>query len=251
MNRIEHALLTCMDALEGHEYVINLLSALRTLPDCDDNADNTASTDDDKAAGAARRLIYGESVCYGIGNFAPTTATIATARTHHVSYSAPMLQLALALVIRRHLAVDAESASICTGTSPSPSTSEPMPGGSDTNEHNIISGDVDFDKHQGIVKMVYFEPLMTQLERVLLEDVFHVEIIRHNERGKRSITTSTTETCKAITDNDRPDKIMSSTLFYMPHCPMRLYGNVLWSNWFPDALCHGRTVIWQRLPHLR
>lgn len=31
---------------------------------------------------------------------------------------------------------------------------------------------------------------------------------------------------------ERDDK----ALFFMPHCPRRLYSNLLWANWAPDAL---------------
>ena len=62
------------------------------------------------------------------------------------------------------------------------------------------------------VKLYYYEPLMTSVEQIILETKYsNVFIIPQNERGKRTVS--------------------KPTLFYMPHCPMRLYNNVLWSNW--------------------
>lgn len=66
----------------------------------------------------------------------------------------------------------------------------------------------------------YYEPCMTSTEQSVLKNYsFHV--IDQNERGKRIV--------------DRP------TIFYMPHCPMRLYSNVVWANW--DSILSGKILI--------
>mmetsp|Transcript_28284 Transcript_28284/g.83274 ORF Transcript_28284/g.83274 Transcript_28284/m.83274 type:complete len:260 (-) Transcript_28284:231-1010(-) len=78
---------------------------------------------------------------------------------------------------------------------------------------------------KGELKIHYFEPEITPAERRMLAD-FGVEIIEINEEGKRRIS-----------DTSR------STLFYMPHCPMRLYSNVLWANWDPKLLFGGKLVV--------
>lgn len=66
------------------------------------------------------------------------------------------------------------------------------------------------------VNIYFYEPLMKPVEREVLE-MFHVRIIETNEQGKR---------CIRERNNNR-----KATLFYMPHCPMRLYSNVVWANW--------------------
>lgn len=63
------------------------------------------------------------------------------------------------------------------------------------------------------VNMYYYEPWMKPTEKLILVNDLDITIIDGNERGKRSA------------ELNRP------TLFYMPHCPMRLYSNVLWANW--------------------
>lgn len=62
------------------------------------------------------------------------------------------------------------------------------------------------------IEMLYFDPCMTQNEAIILERN-SIHVIPNNERGKRHVG------------------IMDSTLFYMPHCPMSLYTNVLHTNW--------------------
>lgn len=61
------------------------------------------------------------------------------------------------------------------------------------------------------VPMSYFEPRMTAKEQAFLEDQLQIQVITDNERGCRSVSIK--------------------TLFFMPHCPMALYANVLYINW--------------------
>lgn len=58
--------------------------------------------------------------------------------------------------------------------------------------------------------MVFFDPCTTEFERVVLSER-QVEVLTENERGRRIVT--------------------APTLFFMPHCPLRLYENVLETNW--------------------
>ncbi len=67
---------------------------------------------------------------------------------------------------------------------------------------------------QKAVDMYYFEPLMTNEESEVLQNL-GIAIIEENERGKRAIQK----------DND------TITLFFMPHCPMTLYTNLFHTNW--------------------
>lgn len=75
------------------------------------------------------------------------------------------------------------------------------------------------------ISLVYFEPFIVPIEREVLLH-FDVKIIDKNEQGKRKINT-----------NNRNSEILKDcTLFYMPHCPMRLYSNVLWANWSEELI---------------
>ncbi|KAI9295497.1 hypothetical protein K502DRAFT_217794 [Neoconidiobolus thromboides FSU 785] len=57
----------------------------------------------------------------------------------------------------------------------------------------------------------YYDPLpLTEDEETILND-YGFQILEKNEEGKRAVK--------------------EGTLFYMPHCPMLLYENVLSSNW--------------------
>ena len=66
-----------------------------------------------------------------------------------------------------------------------------------------------FQKQGLEITMYYFEPFMTSEEEVLLEQL-SIRIIRENERGKRVVT--------------------ERTFFFMPHCPLVLYSNLLFEN---------------------
>lgn len=74
------------------------------------------------------------------------------------------------------------------------------------------------------VDMSFFDPCTTTMESHILEEL---EIENHstNERGKHPL-------------NNIP------TLFFMPHCPVRLYGNVLWANWnvLDLVFCFGNSL---------
>lgn len=83
-------------------------------------------------------------------------------------------------------------------------------------------GVLDGEKKSKDVEFYFFDPMTTARECSTLLSKLNVTVIGENERGKRPIT--------------RP------TLFFMPHCPMRLYSNVLWSNW--SALWEGKVMIY-------
>jgi hypothetical protein len=185
-----------MEELDRHPYAIHLLQTL---------SDDYDKDDDTNKANKA----YKEIICYGIGNFLPSSTALEGESLSLPRYpSAPMLQLALALVIRRHLAKHNSSNDLDDKND------------GDNNATNMHS------KHQDLVQMLFFEPLMTDLERTILNDVLHVDVIDTNERGKRQAASSD-----------------GRTLFYMPHCPMRLYSNVLWANW-GEPLWNGSVAIY-------
>jgi hypothetical protein len=71
------------------------------------------------------------------------------------------------------------------------------------------------------IEMFFFDPCMTSDEAAFLKRN-SIHVISSNERGKRLVNDTT-------------------TLFFMPHCPMSLYTNVLHTNW--DHLFQGRVAI--------
>lgn len=189
-NKIERNITRITEELERHPYVTHLLRAL---------TGSGGVEEDDKDDTSKANKEYGEIVCYGVGNFLPPLSSSDKESYSLPRYpSAPMLQLALALVIRKHLAIHHSRNEL-----------------KEQNDSDDIGNISNMNsKHQRSVKMLFFEPLMTDLERTILKDVLFVDIIETNERGKRQAASSGRR-----------------TLFYMPHCPMRLYSNVLWANW--------------------
>jgi SRR1 len=82
--------------------------------------------------------------------------------------------------------------------------------------------------------MVYYDPLVTDTERKILQHSFDIQVLTTNERGKRSSGPQS--------DKNSTETTCITTLFFMPHCPKGLYENVLWANWNqlqqnPSAIC--------------
>jgi hypothetical protein len=75
-----------------------------------------------------------------------------------------------------------------------------------------------------VEQVAYFDPCMTNPEAMFLER-HSISVIRENERGKRDISETT-------------------TLFFMPHCPLKLYANVLSENWsnLPEVILFGNNL---------
>jgi hypothetical protein len=94
--------------------------------------------------------------------------------------------------------------------------------------HDSDSNNVD------VVSMEYYEPIMTEKEEILLKKL-NVNVLTKNERGQRSV------------DDDDNNNNNGRVLFFMPHCPLKLYTNLLHTNW-GDQLY--RVVIFGNiLPH--
>lgn len=75
--------------------------------------------------------------------------------------------------------------------------------------------------------MLVFDPIMGDLEKALLVKL-GCDVLVRNEEGKRCCGSGTTAEKEASSRGDRQTR---PTLFFMPHCPQRLYSNVLWANW--------------------
>lgn len=67
-------------------------------------------------------------------------------------------------------------------------------------------------KGDGNIPLFFYDPCTTPSEASVLQSEWKIHVLSRNERGKRPVNGLT-------------------TLFFMPHCPLRLYDNVLWANW--------------------
>jgi isopenicillin-N epimerase len=63
------------------------------------------------------------------------------------------------------------------------------------------------------VDVLAFDPAFTAYEKAFLKDVLDINVMVTDFGGKHKARSN------------------SRTLFYMPHCPYRLYSHVLWANW--------------------
>ena len=68
-------------------------------------------------------------------------------------------------------------------------------------------------------RMLYFDPCSSAAEIQFVQDALDMHVLDHNERGDHPVGTT-------------------ATLFFMPHCPARLYENVVWSNYSCAANNH-------------
>ena len=169
-----------------------------------------------------------EIICYGIGNFDG-------ARDDR--YNAPLVQLACVLALR-----DAFARRVLPRRGQINSDELDSKTITGQNESVLNQGDQDgvigneivsIERRQEPVSILYFEPFIKTIEREILAH-FHVKVLDSNEQGKRRITR---KSCNGSSSFN------SSTLFYMPHCPMRLYSNVLWANWKEELLFNGSIII--------
>jgi hypothetical protein len=181
-----------------------------------------------------------EIVCYGIGNFSKR-------------YSAEMLQMACALLLRYLLDILIQrSAKTDTALLLTSESSHLIKRNKDNNLevrnsnsnhaevfhrndvqrlfdslHTIdlllLRQQINSTRRNSTIIMSYYDPCMVAIEKRILVEIYNVLPIACNEQGKRRVHHS------------------STTLFYMPHCPMRLYSNVLWANW--DILLERSIII--------
>lgn len=167
-----------------------------------------------------------EIICYGIGNFSHS-------RSHN--YNAPLIQLVCMLLLRENLATQRTA-------HPGPQhEQDTQTSSSDHGNCMELKCEVLPNNHcrqQELVPIYYFEPLLQPVEAQVLK-YYHVKVLDVNEQGKHSISQENTDNHHQEENDDNN----SCTLFYMPHCPMRLYSNVLWANWKKDLILNGRIII--------
>jgi hypothetical protein len=209
---IYNSLNICLRELKESEYWRNIKQLLlkMRLDDHDDDDD-----DDDRRYSNSNSncKLFQSIVCYGIGNFGTTRS------------SAPLWQLALAVTIRDYIRTlhthndnDDETALEDDDHDSSSSLGSTLK--STSNKNN---DDDHRRRRRRLPTMYYFEPLMTVEESIVLEKL-DIHIIAENERGGRSV----------IDDE-------GGCLFFMPHCPMTLYTNLLHANW--DCLRESNILI--------
>jgi len=159
-----------------------------------------------------------EIICYGIGNFSE-------------KYSPSMLQMACALLLR--YLIDAVQSQACCNVD-----DKGVNGHAECNFEECLHREkmllffnslelIDFlqqlqQENYGKfsrIDMKFYDPCTSALEKRMLEENYNVMPLETNEQGKRQVNHS-----------------QNKTIFYMPHCPMRLYSNVLWANWEKSIL---------------
>lgn len=214
----------------------------------DDISDAITVSDRGRSSSKLREL-----VCYGIGNFS---------ENHSSRY-----QFALALCLRDLLShtgndrgtLEAAAAAAAYGSgrpasgleqsqvqqhrdcetalpSPAPASALSVAGDCSPPETN---GAQEAARGRGVstVSMLVFDPVMGETERAILAALDCG--VLENEEGKRCCCGSDGATgtkgsyCYGGESGgeNRNEVVVTPTLFFMPHCPQRLYSNVLWANW--------------------
>ena len=177
-----------------------------------------------------RSLRLRDVVAYGIGNFAKKP------------FSASMLQLACLLLLRRHAATTLINNHECGSVSSPHSITNASDNGCNCNVNDESITSNPFEHEQQQVPIYYYEPCILPIEKQLLETKFHIHVLETNDLGKLSVESMrqrwnslspSIPGCSATNSPKLSDDL--HTLFYMPHCPMRLYCNVLWAHW--DHIC--------------
>lgn len=150
---------------------------------------------------------WGELVCYGVGSL----ATSAKAR----------VQFALAEILRREL----QFGSTCcleTARTGSPDEARKCSAKEDAPEEVAVPSSPNGPRVAD-GNAWYFDPVISPLEDAVWVS-YGWQRIEKNEEGKRRACGDTRS------GNGSPVRSRGS-IFFMPHCPFRLYSNVLWANW--------------------
>ena len=156
-----------------------------------------------------KRIII-KIVCYGIGNFSTSSAS--------------QWQLACILSVWKKLNQPQQD-STRTSAAETPATTT-------TNTSDDDDDDAKSRIQQPRISMEYYDPCTTQSEIICLERQ-GIKVLKVNERGQ-----------KEIHNSDDDDENNKNTFFYMPHCPLSLYTNVIYTNWnhLHQVLIYGNSL---------
>lgn len=130
-------------------------------------------------------------------------------------YSSPMIQLACALILRRLLS-RAEYGD----------QSDNVLLDKEKKWSQLAKYALDMNSFYSTdIEISFYDPCTTKLEKSILENNLGIKVEKVNCKGKH-----------IVQPNDK-------TVFFMPHCPMRLYSNLLWANWDKRVIQGGNIVV--------
>lgn len=68
-------------------------------------------------------------------------------------------------------------------------------------------------EHMKELVISFYDPCTTLSEAQMMEKEWNIQVLCTDTKGRQTVNGQT-------------------TLFFMPHCPLHLYSNVLWTNWY-------------------
>jgi SRR1 len=90
---------------------------------------------------------------------------------------------------------------------------------------------LDAESESGPVSVTVFEPMFSAADKIMCQ-MLDIDISDKNLMGKYSSHRfRVSRDGSSLPSNAGKTETDGTTLFYMPHCPYRLYVNVLWANW--------------------
>lgn len=257
--RLREVLSRCCEEIQTTQFYESLLEELGTwiagagifTEDGGHGSSSDAGDDDhdnDDGGGNLEDRPRMQVACYGVGNFSMSSSSL------H-SFSAPMWQLACALCLRDWLEDEEEGQKRRQRWHRSPKEGKPKERKEDEDPESTLTSEP-AASHR--VPLLYYDPCSTAFEEDFLRTLPMtndndsststedgggkaaqvVDILDSNDRGMRPVAS---EGASCGTSGTSPPPPPFLTLFFMPHCPQKLYDNVLWSSW--DDMSTGSVAI--------